>query len=208
MEILENLPLVDVTYEDNETKAVLVFLDEERGEVREVNFNRNSYDSQKGEFVADPEKAAKIDEWCEKHFSLPFEKLSEAIGEERTVYAYDTFNALEEFDIVEKFSKDDVGTIMEVEVKDAFDDGIKIAIRFDVDGKTYESKMTYADYLEAKKQWFVNPQKRTKQYDKFEEKFHIPVTDIDKLIGEKVMVEVKLAFKKFVYAEIKPMKKK
>ena len=43
----------------------------------------------------------------------------------------------------------------------------------------YESKMQYADYLDARKEWFINPQKRTKQYKKFEEKFHIPVKKID-----------------------------
>ena len=42
-EILEQLELVDVIFEDNK-KVTLVFLHEERGEIREVNFNKQVYD--------------------------------------------------------------------------------------------------------------------------------------------------------------------
>lgn len=205
MEILENLELVDVTFEDK--KAVLVFLDEERGEIREVNFNKQSFDNDANKFVDDPEKAAKVEAWCEEHFGLPFDRLAEAIGERRDIYAYDRFNSLFEVKMVSKFDKDYVGQIMEVEVTAVEDDGIKISIQFDYEGDTYESKMTYADYLEVKKQWFVNPQKQKKQYEKFEEKFGISIENKDELVGQKVMVEIKLAFGKFVYVDIKPFPK-
>ena len=68
--------------------------------------------------------------------------------------------------------------------------------------------MTYADYLEAKKQWFVNPLKKKKQFEKFEDKFGITVDEKEKLIGETAMIEIKLAFGKFVHVEIKPFPKK
>ena len=68
--------------------------------------------------------------------------------------------------------------------------------------------MQYADYLDARKEWFINPVKRKKQYDKFEEKFQMPVTEIDKMIGKNVLVEVKKAMGKYIYSEIKPFKKK
>ena len=90
MEFLEQLELVDVTFEDK--KAVLTFLDEDRGEIREVNFNKQSYDSDANKFVDDEEKAAKVEEWCEEHFNLPFDRLAEAIGERKDIYAYDKFN--------------------------------------------------------------------------------------------------------------------
>ena len=44
MEKLTNLELVGVTYENDNKKAVLTFLDEEHGQIREVNWNRQSYD--------------------------------------------------------------------------------------------------------------------------------------------------------------------
>ena len=42
-EFLEQLELVDAIFEDNK-KVTLVFLHEERGEIREVNFNKQVYD--------------------------------------------------------------------------------------------------------------------------------------------------------------------
>ena len=206
MEFLEQLELVDVTFEDK--KAVLTFLDEDRGEIREVNFNKQSYDSDVNKFVDDEEKAAKVEEWCEEHFNLPFDRLAEAIGERKDIYAYDKFNSLFEVKQIAKFDKDMVGQILQVDITNVEDDGIKISIQFEYEGETYESKMTYADYLEAKKQWFVNPLKKKKQFEKFEDKFGITVDEKEKLIGETVMIEIKLAFGKFVYVEIKPFPKK
>ena len=206
MEFLEQLELVDVTFEDK--KAVLTFLDEDRGEIREVNFNKQSYDSDANKFADDEEKAAKVEEWCEEHFNLPFDRLAEAIGERKDIYAYDKFNSLFEVKQIAKFDKDMVGQILQVDITNVEDDGIKISIQFEYEGETYESKMTYADYLEAKKQWFVNPLKKKKQFEKFEDKFGITVDEKEKLIGETAMIEIKLAFGKFVYVEIKPFPKK
>lgn len=206
MELLTQLELVEVAFEDK--KAVLTFLDEERGEIREVNFNKQSYDQEASKFVDDPEKAEKVEQWCQDIFGLTFDRLAEAIGERKDIYAYDRFNSLFEVKMVEKFDKSMVGQIMEVEVSNVIDDGKAIHIEFEFEGKTYENKMTYADYLEVKKQWFVNPQKQAKQYEKFEDKFGIPVSEKEKLVGQNVMVEVKLAFNKFVYVDVKPFRKK
>lgn len=206
MELLTQLELVDVTFEDK--KAVLTFLDEERGEIREVNFNKQSYDQEKGEFVNDPEKAEKVEALCQEHFGLEFDRLAEAIGEKRDVYAYDRFNSLYEVKMTSKFESDMVGQILSVVVSNVVDDGVAVRIEFEYEGNTYESKMTYADYLETKKQWFVNPLKRAKQYDKFNDKFGIHIDNKEELIGVDILVEIKLAFKKFVYTEIKPFPKK
>ena len=43
---------------------------------------------------------------------------------------------------------------------------------------------------------------------KFEEKFGLPVAEIENMIGKTVMVEVKKAMGKYVYSEIKPFPKK
>jgi hypothetical protein len=206
-EILEQLELVDVQFEDNNQKAVLVWLDETRGEIREVNFNRQSFDADKKEFVPDPDKAAKVDEWCAEYFQLDYENLGQAIGTRKDIYCYPNFNSLWEVQLIEKFEEDMLGQIFETTVVNALDDGKKISIQFEYEGNLYESKMQYADYLEARQEWFINPQKRKKQYEKFAEKFLIDVENISELIGKTIMVEVKKAYGKFIYSEVKPFKK-
>ena len=205
-EILEQLELVDVIIEDSK-KATLVFLHEERGEIREVNFNKQVYDKDTKKFVDDAEKAEKCEEWAQEYFGLEFDRLAEAIGERKDVYCYDNFNSLFEVQMVTKFEDDMLGQVFETEVTNAFDDGKKIAIQFEYEGNLYESKMQYADYVEARKEWFINPIKQKKQYDKFEDKFQMPVTDIENMIGKTVLVEVKKAMGKWIYSEIKPFKK-
>ena len=205
-EILEQLELVDVIIEDNK-KATLVFLHEERGEIREVNFNKQVYDKETKKFVDDAEKAQKCEEWAQEYFGLEFDRLAEAIGERKDVYCYDTFNSLFEVQMVTKFEDDMLGQIFETEVTNAFDDGKKIAIQFEYEGNLYESKMQYADYVEARKEWFINPIKQKKQYDKFEAKFQMPVSEIENMIGKTVFVEVKKAMGKWIYTEVKPFKK-
>jgi hypothetical protein len=206
MELLEQLELVDVTFEDK--RALLVFLDEERGEIREVTFNKQVFDQSNNKFIDDDEKAEKVEQWSQEIFGLPFNRLAEAIGERKDVYAYDRFNSLFPIDIIAKFDKDMVGQIMEVEVSEVVDDGKAIFIKFEYDGDTYASKMQYADYLETKKQWFINPVKQKKQYEKFEDKFSISIEDKDELVGQRVMIEIKLAFGTHVYVEVKPFPKK
>jgi hypothetical protein len=204
--MLNNLELIDVQYNEGQSKATLVFLDEEHGEIREVNFNKQIYDN--GKFVDDTEKAAKVEQWCQDFFELDFKSLTKAIGTRKDVYAYDRFNSLFEIQQVEKFDDDMVGQIFEAEVTEVVDDNVAIRIRFEYEGALYESKMSYADYIEVKKEWFVNPQKKQKQYDKFEDKFHLSVEDMQQLVGKTVMVEVKKAMGKYVYCDIKPFPKK
>lgn len=206
MKKLENLELIDVKYENDNKKAVLTFLDEEQGEIREINFNKQSFDN--GKYVDDPEKAEKVEKWSIDLFGLTFDTLAQAIGERKDVYAYDNFNSLFEVSTVNKFDNDMVGQIFEAVVHEVLDDGIAIKIRFEYEEQTYESKMSYSEYVETRKEWFVNPQKRNKQYDKFEKKFGIKVEEKEKLVGKLVMVEVKKAMGRWTYAEIKPFPKK
>ena len=205
---LENLELIEVRYTDDKKKATLTFLDEENGEVREINFNKQSWDDKTGGFIDDEEKAAKVDEWSQEYFGLDFLQLPKAVGETKDVYAYDNFNSLWEMQIVEKFGDDMLGQIIQVPCTEIIDDGTAIRIRFEYEGKTYESKMSYADYLEVKKAWFVNPQKQTRQYAKFEQKFHIPIENMEDLVGKTLMVEVKKAMGKYIYNEVKAFPKK
>lgn len=205
---LEQLDLVDVRFEDEGAKAVLVFLDEDRGEIREVNFNTKIYDTDKKVFVPDGDKILKVEEWCDEYFGLTYDTLAQAIGTKHDVYAYDRFNSLWESDVVSKFDDDMEGQIFEAEISDIIVDNVGIKIRFKYEGKTYNTNMTYSDYMENLNKWFVNPQKKLKQEEKFKQKFHVPVEEADSLVGIKIMVEVRKAMGKYIWNDIKPLPKK
>lgn len=206
MELLKDLELMEVAINDG--TATLTFLDVEKGEIREVFFRKNKYDRDKNKFVPDEEQAKRVEEWSQEYFSTSFDDLGKAVGQTKDVYAYPNFNSLWESTVIEKFTKDQEGEIFSTEIKEIEDDGNAIHIRFDYDGKTYQSNMGYSKYDEARKQWFVNPQKKQKQYQKFEEKFHVSIENKDELVGKEIMVEIKVAFGTNAYAEIKKLPKK
>lgn len=207
MEIRKELELVNVEYESNNQKAVMTFLDRERKQVRVVNFNRQSYSN--GKYIDDPEKAKKVDQWCADYFQSDFYGLVECVGQKKDVYCYDKFNSLWEVEQIEKFTADMVGQIFQTEVKEILVDDYFIKIRYEIDGKTYESKMTFGVFNKDSKEWFQDPIKKVRQYNKFEDKYHVPVERKDELIGHPLMVEVKSAFGSSYYGDIKkfPAKK-
>ena len=61
--------------------------------------------------------------------------------------------------------------------------------------------------MESMKQWFVDPQKKEREYQKFEDKYGVPVSEKDSLIGHPLMVEVKSAFGTHYYGDIKKFPK-
>lgn len=201
MEIRKNLELVAVDYESNGKKAVMTFLDAERRQVRVVNFNRQSF--RDGKYVDDPDKAEKVDQWCADYFKCGFAELGEQIGVKLDVYCYDRFNSLWEIEQIAKFTADMVGQIYQTEVKDITVDDYFIKIHYDIEGKTYESKMSYGIFMQGTREWYQDPVKKESQYKKFEEKFHVPVERKDELIGHPLMVEVKTAFGSNYYGDIK-----
>lgn len=208
MELLKNLELGEVEYKDNGNKAVLVFIDYERGEVREVNFNKRSYDGEK--YVDDPEKAEKVEGWCKEFFDTTFERLGDCIGVHKDVYSYPGFNSLWEVDVVKKFTAEDEGEMITTKIKSIEDSDkfFAILIKYDWNGETYQSRMRYDKYMASKKKYFKDPDKQEAQYKKFKEKFGVPITEADKLIGRTIIVEVKSAFGTAFYGEIKPFSKK
>ena len=205
-ELAKDLELVAVEYDQGGQKAVLTFLDADQGFIRDVNFNKQVFNNDANKFENDPEKAEKVEQWCQDFFGVSFENLTEAIGSKQTVYVYDGFNSLFEVTQVDKFPKEWVGQIFSTTIESVEDTGQRISIKYKIEDKLLETKLQYSDYVEALKQWFVNPQKKEKQYTKFHERYGISFDEKDKLIGKDVMVEVKLAFQKFPYGEIKKPK--
>lgn len=197
----EDLELVEVVYENQGKKAVMKFLDIENGELLEVNFNKQSWVN--GEYIDDEEKAEKVDEWSHKYFDRDFDKIDERVGENFDVYKYKKFNSMWESEEIIKFQKEDKGKIYKTKIEGVRDTGIRISITYKIEGDLFETKMQYAEYIESLNRWFPNPQKKIKQYEKFEEKFGVSVARADEIIGKDIMVEVKVAFGKWPYGEIK-----
>lgn len=206
MELRKDLELVSVEYENEGKKAVMTFLDRERREIRTVNFNRQSYDN--GKYVDDKKKAEKVDQWCADIFEASFDRLASCVGQKKDVYCYDNFNSLFEVEQIEKFTDDMLGEIFQTSVKEILVDENAIRIRYLIEGKTYESKMSYATYMPDTQMWFVDPIKKEKQFKKFGEKFGVPVEQKDELIGHALMVECKKAMGKYCYGDIKKFPKK
>ena len=111
MELLTNLPIVNVEIEDG--KATVTFVDQERGEIREIAYNTKSYDEASGKFIVDAEKEKQVREKVERLYGVPFDQLGQAIDQTHDVYAYDKFNSLEPVTVVAKFDKDMVGQIIQ-----------------------------------------------------------------------------------------------
>ncbi|PTK84588.1 hypothetical protein [Staphylococcus haemolyticus] len=206
MELLKDLELVEVSVEDG--RAELTFLDEENMEIRAVKINKKKYDQDKNKWYEDPEQAEKAEKLAQDEFGVSFEDLENAVGQHKDIYAYDKFNSLFEVQMIEKFDTDQEGLIFQTEIAEITEDNVGIHIRFEYEGEKYESKMTYSTYLEAKKQFIVDPIKKQKQYEKFENKFNKPIEEKDELIGQNITVEVKVAFGKFAYCEIKNIPKR
>lgn len=197
----KDLELVEVGHDNNAKKAILRFLDVENAELLEVNFNKQAYIN--GEFVDDEKKASQVEKWCNQYFDCSFDELNTKVGVKKDVYKYDQFNSLWEVETVNKFEKSDKGKIFETEIEGVVDTGQKISVKFEYEGKTYEKKYQYCDYVESLDQWFINPQRKEKQYKQFEELFGVSVKNSDKIIGKPIMVEIKIAFNKYAYADIK-----
>lgn len=196
----KDLELVEVAYNDNKQKAILRFLDEENAELLEVSFNKQDYVN--GEFVDDEKKASQVEEWSKEYFDCSFDELKTKEGVKKDVYRYEKFNSLWPADIINKFDVKDEGRIIQSKIKDVVDTGQRISIKFEYDGKTYEQRMSYVDLVKSTGEWLTNPQKKVRQFERFEKRFGVSVEEADKIVEKPIMVEVKV-FDGHAYADIK-----
>lgn len=209
MEKIMKMECVEVEYSNQGNKCTLSFYDTETGELREVSYNLQKYNADKKKFYDDAEQKARVEKQIAGDTGLTFDTLDEMKDKtDVSVYCYDKFASLHHVDMVDKFTVEDKGDIFTTPIKDIFDDGKAIKIRYEHDDKLYESKMAYAKYIAAKKIWAVDPVRRTAQYENFEKKFLVPFAEKDSLIGKTITVEVRLASDKWPYGEIKQMRAK
>lgn len=208
MEKLELLELIEV--EQTAERTVFTFLDRDRGEVRDITWNTKKYDPDTNKWTPSQETMERVEGWAKEYFDTDYVGLAN-LGDQgitKDIYTYDKFNSLWESTQMAKFTKEDVGQIFSVTVTDVVEEVSGLKIKFDYEGETYQSNMGWAKYIEATKEWFLDPIKKSKQQAKFEDKFGIAFENKEQLIGRDMMVEVSLAFGTAVYVEIKPFPKK
>ena len=202
-----NAELVEVSY--NDAKATLTFLDAEAGEIREVSFNKKSYDKDTQKFVDDADKALEVEEWSQTYFGLTFAELPQAVGTVKEVFCYEKFNSLWEstHKEVAKFEADDVGQILNGEIIEVAVEEEGIRIYLDHEGKTYRNNMGFTKQVGGT--WYQDPQKKAKQFNKFMEKFHVTPENASEIVGKTVMFEVKkMGGTNAIFIDVKPFPKK
>lgn len=198
---IEGLRLLSVEREED-YQATLKLADLENKLVYEVNFNKREFNRDTKKWIPSEEKEKKTEEHCLNDVGFSFDELEKAIGSNFDVYVYEKFNSLHEVKLTNKFQAEHKGKSFQTVIDEVEDNGTAIVIKYQWKGELYQSKMTYADYSEDLKEWFVNPQKRKKQLDKFSDRYGVALEDKDELIGKNIIVNVKCAFGKFYYGEI------
>lgn len=202
-EIRKSLPLEEVEY--NEGTATLTFLDEEQGEILQVNLHSKKFDKEAKKKVEDAEYAERAEKNAQEYFGVAFDDLNKAVGQEHDIYVYDRFCSLWEVEQIEKFSVDKEGEIFQTTIEEVREDNIGIHILFKYEGNLHQSRMRYADFNTKKRKYYKNPNLQNKQYSKFADKFGVDIKNADEIVGKEIMVEIKESFGK-AYADIKKPK--
>lgn len=205
MERIENCELIRAEIV-NGTRLEMKFYDEANDVLRTVKFNQQSYDRERGQFVDDPEKAQKCEEWSQKYFGCSFDQVPEQVGVRRDIYVYDNFCSLWESDDTQRVKKFEapVKGIIKTQIENIYSDNIGIHVEYRYNGELYESKYTTAEYVKDMGKWIRDPEKEARAKRRFKEIFGVDISEKDRLIGAEIQVQVKKAFNSF-YGEILPM---
>lgn len=209
VKFLGELELVEVKVEDH--SADMTFLYEELGEIREVRWYIDRYEEKK--WVKSDEQREKFENNCESILKIAPDKIEDAVGNKYSVWEGEKYCYLWEPQEIEKFEADMVGQILNAEIVEINEYEAVIQIKLNYEDKIYQSKMNFGKWIQAMKKSLPDPQKKQRQLEKFEEKFHVPFDEKDSLIGTSVMIEVKKnnmdsTGKNPTYIEIKALPKK
>ena len=205
MECIKNCQMIKAEIV-NGTRLEMKFYDAENDLLRTVKFNRQSYDREKGQFVDDPAKAEKCEEWSQKYFGCSMDEVPEHVGAFHDVYVYDNFCSLWESDETQRAKKFDspVKGIIKTKIENIYTDNIGIHVEYKYNGDLYESKYTTAEFIKDLKKWVRDPEREARAYKRFKEIFGKDISEKDSLIGADIQVQVKKAFSSY-YGEILPM---
>lgn len=205
MECIKNCQMIKAEIV-NGTRLEMKFYDAENDLLRTVKFNRQSYDREKGQFVDDPAKAEKCEEWSQKYFGCSMDEVPEHVGAFHDVYVYDNFCSLWESEDTQRAKKFDspVKGIIKTKIENIYTDNIGIHVEYKYNGDLYESKYTTAEFIKDLKKWVRDPEREVRAHKRFKETFGMDVSEKDELIGADIQVQVKKAFSSY-YGEILPM---
>ncbi len=190
----------------NGNRLEMKFYDEQNDVLRTVKFNKQNYDREKGQFVDDPEKAAKCEEWSQEFFGCSFDEVPEKVGVRKDIYVYTNFCSLWESEETQRAKKFEspVKGIIKTRIENIYLDNIGIHVEYKYNDELYESKYTTAEFAKSLKKWIRDPEREERAYKRFEEIFGKKVEERDQLIGAEIQVQVKKAFSSY-YGEILPL---
>lgn len=205
MERIENCEMIRAEIV-NGTRLEMKFYDEKNDVLRTVKFNQQSYDRDRGQFVDDPEKARKCEEWSQKFFGCSFDDVPEQVGVRKDIYVYDNFCSLWESEETQRAKKFDTAVkgIIKTTIENIYTDQIGIHVEYRYNGELYESKYTTAEFVKDMKKWIRDPEKEERAKRRFKEIFGTDVSNKDTLIGKEIQVQVKKAFSSY-YGEVLPL---
>lgn len=186
-EHLGQLELVAVDTKDSGIE--LTFLNGES--IRTVKLNKQSYNSATKKWENSEEQSEKFANNIREYLHVEPENVMEAIGQKFDVWETENFCALWEIKTLAKFPADWAGQILTAEIVDIKEYDAKAVIVLSFEGKEYGSNINYGSYVASMKKSLVDPQKKKSQMEKFEEKFMVPFSERETLIGKDVMIEVK-----------------
>lgn len=190
----------------NGTRLEMKFYDPENDVLRTVKFNKQSWDREKGQFVDDPEKEERCEEWSQKYFGCSFDEVPEQVGVCRDIYVYDNFCSLWETEETQRAKKFDapVKGIIKTKIENIYVDTVGIHVEYKYNDELYESKYTFAEFVKDLKKWVRDPEREDRAKRRFKDIFGKDISEKDTLIGEEIQVQVKKAFSSY-YGEILPM---
>lgn len=198
--IINDAELVEVVNKDG--KITLTFLKDDM--IYDVNWNQKAYDPTLNDFIESEQKEAQVEEWSQKYFGCSTKDLEKQLGSKQTIYAYDTYASMWESE--NRFTKEDKGKSFRTTIEDVVvtDTEIKIYYRWkEKDDLKYSSKKSFTKKVGDA--YYLNPMRKRKQIEKFEEDFGVSVDNAEEAIGREILVKVKCAFGKFYYGEIDPL---
>lgn len=197
MEVLKNLPLENVIKEDN--KVILEFLNEQEGELRQIEWYTQLYDIPSKTWYADDKKMKQVENWSQEYFGLPYEDLEKAVGATKDIYVYEEYDSL--WERVVPFDEKDYGRTKKGKITEINLNPDTIEIIFvQKDGVKRRANMRFTE--KRGDDFYIIPKKKKKAINNFNKLFGVPIENREEVIGKEMMVQVDKAFGNVFYSKI------
>ena len=207
MQLKENLDLMNTTVTDE--AITFDFISTEDDTLYEVKWNLKKYDEDKKAWVEDAGQREKVEKWANEYFDTDIDGLNNLPqGIKKDVYYYGKFNSLWEVAMLSKFPADRAKELFSVTVTNVYRDDFGLKVVFEEDDKNYAVNFSTSKYFKEMNKSFKDASKEIKALEKFEDTFGIPFEKGKALIGQDIMVEIKVAFGDKTYVEAKSLNKK